>query len=339
MSPSVWRRELLEGLLGADLIGFHTHDYTTHFVTCVRRMLASTPILAPSPYTIGWYVPSTFPMGIDFEHFQELALVASGTRGAEASCGLAGRIQDHRVGGLPRWIRKASPTAHGYLRFWRSIRNWHGKVCLGHGGGAVLHWRRALPGHEREIDELVGASTAASAPSTGRPFDTSIECSHRSRSPRSDATSDIGLVTPLRDGINLVAKEYVAVHSDGRGVLILSEMAGAARELGEALIVNPNFADEIADAIDQALEMPVEQQMVRTRAMQDRIRKFDVVWWADDFCAPSPRSSTSRRAFAHVALCRRRSRCVAQGQPPPGAVGLRRNAGPVVCASRSGGTR
>ncbi|MHB2020128.1 MAG: trehalose-phosphatase, partial [Candidatus Xenobia bacterium] len=116
------------------------------------------------------------------------------------------------------------------------------------------------------------------------------------------AASDVGLVTPLRDGMNLVAKEYVAARQDGSGVLILSEMAGAARELGEALIVNPNHADEIADAIHYALQMPVEEQMRRNRAMQERIQKFDVVWWADDFLRTLNEVKKEQAQLSHVML-------------------------------------
>ncbi len=95
--------------------------------------------------------------------------------------------------------------------------------------------------------------------------------------------SDVALVTPLRDGMNLVAKEYIACRGDGTGVLILSEMAGAAKELAEALIVNPNHRDEIADALKTALEMPAREQIRRNRVMQNRLRRADVAHWAMDF--------------------------------------------------------
>src|SRR5207247_2964828 len=88
---------------------------------------------------------------------------------------------------------------------------------------------------------------------------------------------------PLRDGMNLVAKEYVASRQEANGVLILSEMAGASRELLEALVVNPNDADEIVSAIGRALTMPVEEQAARIRAMQDRLRRYDARTWAMRF--------------------------------------------------------
>jgi trehalose 6-phosphate synthase/phosphatase len=95
--------------------------------------------------------------------------------------------------------------------------------------------------------------------------------------------ADVALVTPLRDGMNLVAKEYTATKADGKGVLILSETAGAAQELGEAIIINANNQEEIAQALAKALEMPEQEQIERNRTMQKRLRRYDVVQWANEF--------------------------------------------------------
>ncbi|MDD5067885.1 MAG: trehalose-phosphatase, partial [bacterium] len=95
--------------------------------------------------------------------------------------------------------------------------------------------------------------------------------------------SDIGLITPLRDGMNQVAKEYIASQSLEDGVLILSEMAGASKELGEAIIINPNHIESIADALNQALNMPKEEVIKRNQTMQLRIKRYDVIKWAEEF--------------------------------------------------------
>src|SRR5207245_1242539 len=86
-----------------------------------------------------------------------------------------------------------------------------------------------------------------------------------------------------RDGMNLVAKEYIASKTDQKGVLILSEMTGASRELGEALIINPNDTSEIVDAIKTTLEMPEDEQVRRNQAMQTRLERYDVIKWGQDF--------------------------------------------------------
>ena len=107
------------------------------------------------------------------------------------------------------------------------------------------------------------------------------------------------LITPLRDGMNLVAKEFVASRPDQTGVLILSEMAGAAQEMGEALIINPFHIEEFAEALEPALEMPVEEQKRRNQAIQDRLRRYDVNRWAEDFVQTiisTHQSEAARRA-------------------------------------------
>jgi trehalose 6-phosphate synthase/phosphatase len=97
------------------------------------------------------------------------------------------------------------------------------------------------------------------------------------------SASDVALITPLRDGMNLIAKEYVSSRPDGTGVLIISEMAGASKELAEAVVINPYNADEIAAALKTALEMPQEEQIRRSLIMQGRLRRYDVIRWANDF--------------------------------------------------------
>ena len=94
----------------------------------------------------------------------------------------------------------------------------------------------------------------------------------------------IGLVTPLRDGMNLVAKEYIAAqYPEDPGVLILSQFAGAAEQLSNALLVNPYSSDDIADAIELALSMPREERIARWQPMFDNVRNEDVVWWRNRF--------------------------------------------------------
>ncbi|MCB0433336.1 MAG: trehalose-phosphatase, partial [Mangrovimonas sp.] len=96
-------------------------------------------------------------------------------------------------------------------------------------------------------------------------------------------SSDIALVTPIRDGMNLVAKEYVATRVNQDGVLILSEMAGASNELDEAILINPNNFEELANALKNALEMPLEEQKKRMGILQKRLSRYTVEKWAKEF--------------------------------------------------------
>src|SRR3990172_6657495 len=109
--------------------------------------------------------------------------------------------------------------------------------------------------------------------------------------------SDVALVTPLRDGMNLVAKECLASRTDKTGVLILSEMAGSAKELTEAIIINPNHREEIAEALEMALEMPCGEQIRRNRIMQHRLCRYDVARWAIDFIKKLISVDHSRKKF------------------------------------------
>ena len=97
------------------------------------------------------------------------------------------------------------------------------------------------------------------------------------------ASCDIALLTPIRDGMNLVAKEYIASRKDQTGVLILSEMTGAAQEMNEAILINPNNFEQVADAINQAIKMPEEEQIKRNKILQKRLKRYDVEKWAKDF--------------------------------------------------------
>ena len=106
--------------------------------------------------------------------------------------------------------------------------------------------------------------------------------------------SDVLLVTPLRDGMNLVAKEYIASRTDNRGMLVISETAGAASELTEAIIVNANDSDDTADGIKYAIEMPQKEKNERNERMHKRIERYNVDFWATEFLGTT--GTNGRRA-------------------------------------------
>jgi len=136
---------------------------------------------------------------------------------------------------------------------------------------------------KQEIDELVGRINGK----YGTPEWVPISYFYRSLPFQTIVAfylaADVALMTSMRDGMNLIAKEFVASRVDGKGVLILSEMAGAARELGEALVVNPNNKEEVAEALNEALRMPEEEQKSRNEEMQKRLSHYDVFHWGSGF--------------------------------------------------------
>jgi trehalose 6-phosphate synthase/phosphatase len=281
--PGEWRREILEGILGADLIGFHTYEYTHHFLQCVLRILGYEHHLSQ---ILTWDHPvkvDTFPMGIDFEKFSAAAAEPAIQRERQE---LKSTLSDFKVVlSVDRldYSKGISHRLEGFECFLESNPQYHGKVVLlmivVPSRIGVLQYDRM----KRQIEEMVGKINGR----FGRVHWTPVVYQYRHVPFPSlvalYTASDICLVTPLRDGMNLVAKEYIATRTDGTGGLVLSEMAGSAKELPEAIIINPNNRSEIAQALMDALEMPLDEQKKRNQIMQNRLRRYDVKRWAHDF--------------------------------------------------------
>ena len=299
--PRAWREEIIAGLLGANLVGFHTHDYTRYFLNSVLRTAGYEHQLGS--LTIGERVVKvdTFPMGVDFERFARAAAAAeTQARVAKLRENCAGQKvifsvdrQDYTKGLINR--------LRGYELFLKRNPQWHGKVVF------VLSVAPSRIGVEsyqemkQELEQTVGRIGGAFGNVNWTPL------IYQYRNLGFDEVvalyrfCDVALISPLRDGMNLVAKEFIASRPDQTGVLILSEMAGAAKEMGEALIINPFHAEDFARALEQALTMPVEEQIRRNQLIQERLRRYNVVRWADDFVQAmlaTQKTEAARRARA-----------------------------------------
>jgi trehalose 6-phosphate synthase/phosphatase len=282
MLPGEWRREILEGLLGADLIGFHTYEYTRHFLQSTLRILGHENQMSQVMASDHLVRVDTFPMGIDVEKFSGALRNGDTERElGELRNNLAGVRLILSVDRLD-YSKGIGNRLEGYELFLESNPEYHGKVAL---LMVVVPSRIGVVQYDlmkRQIEELVGKINGR----FGRVGWTPVVYQYR-HVPFSSlaalyAVSDVCLVTPLRDGMNLVAKEYVATRADG-GVLILSEMAGSAKELPESILINPNNRAEIAGALKEALEMPPVEQQKRHRLMQRRLKRYNVSRWANDF--------------------------------------------------------
>lgn len=157
----------------------------------------------------------------------------------------------------------------------------------------VEHYRMM----KRQIDEQVGRINGKYGNLTWMPIIYQYKFLPLKQLVALYSVSDVALITPIRDGMNLIAKEYLASRTDGTGVLILSETAGAARELGEAIIINPSDRAGIAVALRQALEMPIPEQIKRTEAMQKRLRRYDVAKWGNEFISQLLSIKEEQRRF------------------------------------------
>jgi trehalose 6-phosphate synthase/phosphatase len=281
--PGQWRREILEGLLGADVIGFHTYEYTHHFLQSVLRILGCEHHMGQVLTADHVVKVDAFPMGIDVERFASATAkpdTESERRNLEeALSGLRLILSVDRLD----YSKGIANRLEGYELFLETTPEFQGKVAL---LMVVVPSRIGVMQYDlmkRQIEELVGKINGR----FGRVGWTPVIYQYRHVPFESlaalYAVSDVCLVTPLRDGMNLIAKEYLATRGDGTGMLILSEMAGAAKELPEAIIINPNNRAEIAMALKEALETPAEDQVKRNRLMRRRLQRYDVTRWAGDF--------------------------------------------------------
>ncbi|KOH44674.1 bifunctional alpha,alpha-trehalose-phosphate synthase (UDP-forming)/trehalose-phosphatase [Sunxiuqinia dokdonensis] len=287
-----WRNELIRGMLGADLIGFHTYDYERHFFSSVRRLLGYEISFNEIHLEDRIILADAFPMGIDYEKFENLAKDIAHKPLQERS-ELHRELEKYFLVSPERKLilsidrldyTKGIPNRlHAFEKFLNKYPEFKNQVSL---IMLVVPSRNEVEQYKllkSEVDELVGRINGQYGDVNytpvwyfyrSLPFENLIELY---------SSSDVALITPVRDGMNLVAKEYIASRVNQSGVIIISEMAGAVKELGEAIIINPNNEDEIADSIQQALTMPIEEQRRRMRYLQDRIRRYDVFKWSGEF--------------------------------------------------------
>lgn len=281
--PSKWRRRILQGLMGADFIGFHTHDYAQHFLTCVLRILGYEHNLGVITTENRVTKVDTFPMGIDFKKFNDSINNNDIQKKIKELKEYVGNRKtiisidrlDYTKGIINRLL--------GFELFLNKNPEWHEKVILilvvVPSRIGVYHYQQM----KKRIDELVGEINGKFGNINWVPILYQYKFLPFNELIPYYNISDVALITPLRDGMNLIAKEYIASRTDCTGVLILSEMAGASKELGEAIIINPNNNEEIADALKEALDMPNEEQIRRIQIMQKRLARYNVIRWADDF--------------------------------------------------------
>ncbi|MBI4209839.1 MAG: bifunctional alpha,alpha-trehalose-phosphate synthase (UDP-forming)/trehalose-phosphatase [Deltaproteobacteria bacterium] len=281
--PKAWRSAILEGLLGADLIGFHAHDYVQYFLRCVLRILGLEHNMGKLVVEDHLVHVDIFPMGIHFSRFNEALKDPEVQRETET---LKQTLQDKKIIlSLDRldYTKGILNRLQGFENFLEKNPQWHNQVTL----ILVLVPSRIGVEHyqlmKKQIDEYISLINGK----FGNIQWTPILYQYRSLPFPALAAlyhqSHIALITPLRDGMNLVAKEYLASRADKSGVLILSEMAGAAHELGEALLINPTTSKEIAEAIQMAIEMPISEQIRRNEILQRRLQQYDIVRWASEF--------------------------------------------------------
>jgi trehalose 6-phosphate synthase/phosphatase len=278
-----WRMEVLEGLLGADLIGFHTYGYLRHFTTSLVHLMGLEAEVDRVIFDRREVRLGVFPLGIDAARFEALASdpdVINEAASIRASAGdrhlFLGIDRLDYTKGIPRRLLALERLLDSEPSFRDRVR----MIQIAVPSRVKVESYRDL---RSQVEELVGRINGA----RGTLDSTPIHYLYRSITPRRLVAlykaADVMLVTPLRDGMNLVAKEFVASRVDEDGVLLLSEFAGASSELAGALLVNPYDVDGLASAMKEALTMDPEERQARMIQLRRRVRTYTSNRWADQF--------------------------------------------------------
>lgn len=299
---------LLDALCACDVVGFHTQDYRDSFLQCVTAMLGHIPDDDGAFVHRGRRVRAIVaPIGIDVSRFS-----AAAARAVGASLGMK---LEQSLGGRPLGISvdrldyaKGLPNRiHAIANLLARYPEHRNRVTFLQIAAPSREEVSAYRGLRRELDRAVGDVNGRYSEADWTPIRHMARAVGRSTLAGYYRLSRLGVVTPLRDGMNLVAKEYVAAQNPADpGVLILSRFAGAAEDMPEALIVNPFDIEQIADRIHQGLVMPLEERQARHRSLQTSNRATSARQFCQGFLAelrgdaPSARVNDVPARVAHV---------------------------------------
>jgi trehalose-6-phosphate synthase len=291
-----WKETILEGMLGADIVGFHTRQYCLNFLETVQRYLecrvdlesmsvthaGHRTLVRPYPISVEWPYPAASraegeilrtALGIPAQ-----AHVSVGVDRADYTKGLVERVaavellleENPSLAGKYVFVQLASPTRTRIRKYQRL---------------------------SEELEEAVHRVNARFGTESWTPIVLQMRTFAPEEVRQYYAMADSALVTPLHDGMNLVAKEYVAACEDGDGALVLSVFAGAAKELDGALLVNPYDTQQVAEAILRAIGMPVAERRARMQAMRERIAAHSIYEWSESLLADMREARQERGRF------------------------------------------
>ena len=281
--PTEWKKTLLHGVMGADLIGFHTYDYVQHFLQSVKMLLGVDNYFHNLQYQDRLVRIDLFPIGIDYNKFHD---AASDPEVEEIRDKIRKDLGDKKIiFSVDRldYSKGLMNRLNGFEYFLERYPEWREKMVFVLN---IVPSRGTIPAYndrKKMIEEKIGTVNGRFSSISWQPVIYRYNHLSFKELVALYQAADVALITPLRDGMNLVAKEYVASSTGGRGVLILSELAGAASELSEAILVNPTDTSDVASSITRALAMPLYEQRNRIGLMQRRLQEYDVFKWVNDF--------------------------------------------------------
>jgi trehalose 6-phosphate synthase len=300
-----WRREILQGMLGSTILGFHTRFHCKNFIETVDRYLEAR--IEHEHSTISFQGASTFvesyPISIEWPTESE---TGHWRPVAEDRRRVFERLRippGHRLAvGVDRfdYTKGILERVHAVERMLEKYPEWLGRFALVQVAApsrGELEEYRAFRERITQVSERVNKRFSAAG---GPVIRLVVEHYDHEAVNELYRAADVCLVTSLHDGMNLVCKEFVAARDDEHGVLILSRFAGAARELPEALIVNPYHVEETADALHRALTMPEAEQRERMASLRTTVREFNVYRWAGRMLSDAGRWRLRERIAARV---------------------------------------
>lgn len=278
-----WRRELLVGMLGADFLGFHTYDDTRHFLSSVSRLAGVGNEHGNINYNNRQIMADALPMGIDYDKYAETAAAPETLErevryrtsiGTEKLILSIDRLDYSK--GIPQRLRAFQKLLDRHPEYLEKV-----SMLM------VVVPSRDQVGKYKELKEEIDLLVGRINGQYSRLSWTPIHYFYRSYPLHALSAfyrmAHVCLVSPMRDGMNLVCKEFIASKLDKKGVLVLSEMAGASKELSDALLVNPNNSEQMVEAIREALEMEESEQVQRMTVMQNTIKRYNIYSWVDLF--------------------------------------------------------
>jgi trehalose 6-phosphate synthase/phosphatase len=309
--PDPWARALVAGVLRADVAGFQTYDDVRAFLRAAERLLGVESEGGTVTERGRVSLVDAFPIGVDFARWdaagddEEVAAEARRLRPSLAARRVVISVDrlDYTKGILNRLL--------AFERLLEHRPGWRRHVSL---VVVAVPSRVEVEAYRRmrtQIEEAVGRVNGRYGDLSWTPIVYQYRALDFPALAALYQRADVALVTPLRDGMNLVAKEFLAARRDEDGVLVLSDTVGAARELGEAILVNPFHVDGLADALDRALRMPRRERRRRSRHMRTRLARFDVVRWGSEQLTRLADANARTRALRARSLPEAECRCLA----------------------------
>ncbi|KAF2338015.1 MAG: bifunctional alpha,alpha-trehalose-phosphate synthase (UDP-forming)/trehalose-phosphatase [Flavobacterium nitrogenifigens] len=296
------QQAILNGLLGADVIGVHTIDYAQEFQKTISKVLNFKAVQNIINLGDRFSKIDIFPMGIDYKAIKEISI--------SEACSQKKKITKERLKNYKiilsvdrlDYTKGIINRLEAYYNLLLEYPEWIEKVIL---KLVIAPSRREIDSYKkvkRAIDECVGKINGRFSSDNWIPVEYQYSQLNLVELCALYGISDVGLVTPLRDGMNLMAKEFIAANSPDQGVLILSETAGAVNELFDAISINPFSVDEITSAIHKALTMSKKEIQLRNERMHLRLSSYDVSSWANEIIQTTQEVNSSKVSLLKIGI-------------------------------------